>query len=50
MYALIGKLALKSGVFYVGHRFRRQIRVGAGLVAVVIGIAAYFASRNVPEG
>jgi hypothetical protein len=50
MYQAIGKLAVKSGLFYVRHRFRRQLRIGAGLAAVAIGIAAYFASRNVPEG
>ena len=50
MYQAIGKLAIKSALFYVRHRFRRQIRIGAGLVAVTIGIAAYLASRNVPEG
>lgn len=50
MYALIGKLVVRSGLFYLRHNYRRQIRVGTGLVAVAIGIAAYFASRNVPEG
>lgn len=50
MYATIGKLALKSGLFYVRHRYRRQLRAGVGIAAVAVGIAAYFATRNVPEG
>jgi hypothetical protein len=50
MYATIGKLVLKSGLFYVRHRYRRQLRAGVGLAAVAVGIAAYFATRNVPEG
>lgn len=50
MYATIGKLVVRSGLFYVRHRYRRQLRAGIGLAAVGIGIAAYLASRNVPEG
>jgi sugar phosphate permease len=50
MYAAIGKLVVKTVVFYVRHSYSRQIRIGAGLAAVAIGIATYFAGRNVPEG
>jgi len=50
MYAVIGKLVLKSGLFYVRQRYRRQLRAGVGIAAVAVGIAAYFATRNVPEG
>jgi hypothetical protein len=50
MYATIGKLVVRSGLFYIRHRYRRQIRAGAGIAAVVIGIAVYLGSRNVPEG
>jgi hypothetical protein len=50
MYAAIGKLVVRSGLFYVRHRYRRQLRAGAGIAAVAIGIAVYLASRNVPEG
>lgn len=50
MYATIGKFVIRTGIFYVRHRYRRQVRAGAGIAAVAIGIAAYFASRNVPEG
>jgi hypothetical protein len=50
MYAVIGKLVVKTVLFYVRHSYRRQIRIGAGLAAAAIGIGGYLASRNVPEG
>jgi hypothetical protein len=50
MYELIGRATVRFVVLYVRRRYRRQIRVGLGLVAVGLGIAAYFASREVPEG
>lgn len=50
IYAAIGKFVMRTGVFYVRNRYRRQLRAGAGVAAVAVGIAAYFATRNVPEG
>lgn len=50
MYATIGKWVVRSGLFYVRHRYRRQLRAGAGIAVVAVGIAAYLATRNVPEG
>jgi hypothetical protein len=50
MYAAIGKFVVRSGLFYVRRRYRGQLRAGAGIAAVAIGIAAYLATRNVPEG
>jgi hypothetical protein len=50
MYALIGKAVVRSVVVFVRLRYRRQIRLGVGLAAVAVGIAAYYASRDVPEG
>lgn len=50
MYALIGRVVVRAGLFYFRHQYRRQIRAGVGLAAVAVGIAAYLASRNVPEG
>jgi len=50
MYAAIGKFVVRTSLIYVRRRYRRQIRAGAGIAAVAIGIAVYFASRNVPEG
>jgi hypothetical protein len=50
MYQRLGRAAIRFSVLYLRRRYRRQIRIGAGLVAVAIGVAAYFAARNVPEG
>lgn len=50
MYALIGKGVVRFAVHYVRRRYGRQLGVGAGIAAVAIGIAVYWASREVPEG
>jgi hypothetical protein len=49
-YDKLGKAAIRFAVKYVRRRYRRQIRIGAGVAVGVIAIAAYLASRNVPEG
>jgi hypothetical protein len=49
-YDKLGKVAIRFAVKYVRHRYRRQIRIGAGVAAVALAIAAYAATRNVPEG
>lgn len=46
----LGRAALRFGVAYLRRRYRRQIRIGAGLAAVAIGVAIYLANRDVPEG
>jgi hypothetical protein len=46
----LGKLAIRFAVKYVRMRYRRQIRIGVGLAAAGVALAAYLASRNVPEG
>lgn len=50
MYNKLGKAALRFGIAYLRRRYRRQIRIGAGVAAVAVGAALYAASRNVPEG
>lgn len=50
MYDRLGKAALRFAIRYVRYRYRRQIRIGTGVAAAVVGVALYFASRNVPEG
>lgn len=50
MYNKVGKAALRFGVAYLRRRYRREIRIGAGLAAVALGIAVYWANRNAPEG
>jgi hypothetical protein len=46
----IGKAAVRFGARYLRHRYRRELRIGAGLVAVVVVVAVYLATRNVREG
>lgn len=50
MYALIGRGVVRFAVYYVRRRYGRQLGIGAGIAAVAIGIAVYWASREVPEG
>ena len=51
MYELIGRLVVKYGLMYARRRYSRQIRIGAGLAAVAIGVVvAYLAKKEVPEG
>lgn len=49
-YDKLGKAAIRFAVKYVRRRYRRQIRIGTGVAAVALAIAAYAATRNVPEG
>ncbi|HEY1355262.1 MAG TPA: hypothetical protein VGF09_03020 [Solirubrobacterales bacterium] len=46
----IGKLAVRYAFIYLRRRYRRPIRLGIGVAAVGLGIAAYWATREVPEG
>jgi hypothetical protein len=46
----LGKAAVRFATAYLRRRYRRQIRIGAGLAAALLGVALYLASRNVPEG
>lgn len=50
MYDRLGKAALSFAYLYLRRRYRREIRIGIGLFALLLGIAAYLASRNVREG
>lgn len=50
MYNKLGKAAIRFAFNYVRRRYRRPIRIGIGVASVAIGVAAYLASRNVPEG
>ena len=49
-YDRLGKAAIRFAIKYVQRRYRRQIRIGAGVAALALAIAAYAATRNVPEG
>ena len=50
MYDWIGKATVKLAFRYARRRYRREARVGLGLLALAIVVAAYLASREVPEG
>ena len=50
MYDKVGKAAIRFAFRYVRRRYKREIRIGLGVTAVFVGIGAYLASRNVPEG
>jgi hypothetical protein len=50
MYDKLGKAAIRFAFAYARRRYRREIRIGIGVTAVFLGIGAYLASRNVPEG
>jgi len=50
IYESLGKVAIRFAVRYVRARYRRQIRVGVGVTVAGLALAAYVASRNVPEG
>ena len=51
MYNLIGKAMVKFAFRYVRRRYRRQSRIAVGLLGVAaVAIAAYLATREVPEG
>ena len=50
MYNRLGRAAIRFSLVYLRRRYRRRLRVGAVVAAVAVGIAAYLAARNVPEG
>ena len=50
MYDKLGKTAVRLAYGYLRRRYRREIRIGAAVAAAAIGIAAYLATRNPPEG
>lgn len=50
MYDALGKAAFRFALTYLRKRYKREIRIGIGVAAVGVGVAAYLASRDVPEG
>ncbi len=50
IYEAIGRVVVKAVKFFVLFRYGRQLRIGAGVLAVAIGIGAYLAARDVREG
>jgi len=50
IYVWIGRAVVKAVKFYLGRRYGRELRVGAGVFVVALGIGAYLLSRDVQEG
>ena len=50
MYDGLGRLALRFAVAYLRRRYRREIRIGIGVAALGVAVAAFLASRDVREG
>lgn len=51
MYSLIGRAVVKLSVLYVKRRYGRGLAIGAGAAALgAVGVAIYWAGRDVPEG
>ena len=46
----VGKAAVRLAFRYLRRRYRRELRIGLGVTAALVAVAAYLASRNVPEG
>jgi len=49
-YDKLGRAAIRFALKYARRRYRRQIRIGAGIAALAVGVVAYLATRDVPEG
>jgi hypothetical protein len=50
MYDRIGKVSMKFAFRYLRRRYRREARIAFGLGVLAIAVAAYLATREVPEG
>lgn len=50
MYNRLGKASVRFAFRYVRRRYRREVRIALGLGLAGVVIAAYLASREVPEG
>jgi hypothetical protein len=50
MYDRLGKATMKFAFRYVRRRYRREARVALGLGIAGVAVAAYLATREVPEG
>jgi hypothetical protein len=50
MYDRLGKASVRFAFRYVRRRYRRETRIALGLGLAAFAIAAYLATREVPEG
>jgi hypothetical protein len=50
MYDRVGKISVKFAFRYLRRRYRRETRIALGFGILLAILAAYLASREVPEG
>ncbi len=50
MYNRLGKVSLKFAFRYLRRRYRREARIALGVGVAAATVAAYLATREVPEG
>ncbi|MGN6253616.1 MAG: hypothetical protein ACTHK6_06795 [Solirubrobacterales bacterium] len=50
MYERLGRASVRFAFRYVRRRYRREARIALGVGVVAVAVAAYLASREVPEG
>lgn len=50
MYNRAGKAAVKFAFRYLRRRYRRETRIAIGVGLATAVVAAYLATREVPEG
>lgn len=50
IYEAIGRAVVKFGSRYVRTKYKRQLRIGAGVAAVAVVAVVVRAATHVPEG
>jgi hypothetical protein len=50
MYNRLGRASIRFAFRYLRRRYRRELRIALGFGVAGVAVAAYLASRVVPEG
>ncbi len=50
IYEAIGRTIIKFASRYVRTKYKRQLRIGAGVAAVTVAAVVLRAARHIPEG
>jgi hypothetical protein len=50
MFDAFGRAAIRFALAYIRRRYRRQIRIGAAIATIALGIGVFLVARRVPEG
>ena len=50
IYEAIGRAVVKFGSRYVRTKYKRELRIGAGVAALAVAAVVLRAARHVPEG